>query len=241
LPVFRPSKRQLGRALGSCVAIALVATGSALAAAGGGKAGPLGAATSAAKPAIHTNKGCYVVGQHVRLIGKGFAPNRSYDVAIDGVDFGQGTTSAAGGFISPSLIPGGLAAGQVQHVAALNVTDGTSTAQGKFTVTRTPGTRLLKPTGTTAKTLSGPFQVWGFALGSTRKTVYLHYVSPAGSARQTVQLGRVAGQCGYLLTSSRRVFPFSPSTGDWVLQVDTHPAYASRPGGPVGRIFITVN
>jgi hypothetical protein len=217
---------------------ALVASGSALAAAGGGTGS---AGTAAAKPSVHTNKGCYVVGQHVRVIGSGFAPRRQYDVAIDGVDFGQGTTNASGGFTSPSLIPGGLAAGQVQHVAALNVTDGTHTAQGKFTVTRTPGARLLKPSGTTVKTLSGPFQVWGFALGNTHKSVYLHYVTPAGSARQTVKLGRISGQCGYLLTSSRRVFPFTPSTGGWVLQVDTHPAYASRPGGPVGRIFITVN
>jgi hypothetical protein len=218
----------------------MVATGSALADAGGGTAGSSSAALTAAKPSVRTNKGCYVVGQHVRVIGSRFAPNRSYDVAIDGVDFGQGKTNASGGFTSPSLIPGGLAAGQVQHVAALDVTDGTSSAQGKFTVTRTPGVRLYKPTGTTVKTLSGPIQVWGFALGSTRKAVYLHYVTPAGSARQTVKLGRIAGQCGYLLTSSRRVFPFTPSTGDWVLQVDTHPAYASRPGGPVGRIFITV-
>jgi hypothetical protein len=187
---------------------------------------------------VRTNHGCYRVGQPIRVNGSGFAPGQLYDVAIDGVDFGQSTTDRKGSFRT-RLVPGGLGAGIVQHVNSLNATDGTREASTRFTLTRSTGARFLGSGGNPA-TLRAPFQAWGFALNGKSRPVYLHYVGPSGRARSTVFLGRARGQCGYLKTSSRRVFPFAPSPGRWKLQLDSVRRYTSRPTGPVARIFVSV-
>jgi hypothetical protein len=187
---------------------------------------------------VHTDRGCYRVGQRVKVTGAGFAAGRMFDVAVDGIDFGQSTTDAAGRF-SSALIPGGLGAGEAQHVDHLDATDGTGRADSKFTVTRTTGGRFLASSGN-PHTLRAPFEVWGFAPGGGRLTVYLHYVSPAGNPRTTFTIGHTGGQCGYLRTRRRRVFPFSPAIGTWTLQLDTHATYARSPGGPVARIRVKI-
>lgn len=196
-------------------------------------------ASAASAPVVRTTAGCYPVGKTVHLIGSGFAPDRAYDVAIDGVDFGQDTTDASGSFHT-HLIPGGLGAGVVQSVDRLDVTDGTSDARAVFTVSRSAGARFEATRGD-PRTLRAPFQVWGFNLqGAPGEAIYLHYVSPAGQARDTVHLGRAGGQCGYLVTKPLRFFPFSPLTGAWTLQVDTWPRYSRRPSGPVARISVQI-
>ncbi len=161
-----------------------------------------------------------------------------YDVAIDGVDLGQNRTDAFGGF-STSLIPGGLGAGIVQNVYQLDATDGTVSADAGFTVTRRTGGRFLASSGS-PRFLRAPFEVWGFGLNGQRRPVYLHYVTPKGRLRSTVLLGHTSGQCGFLTTARRRVFPFFPSFGRWTLQLDARRSYASRPGGPVTRIHVVV-
>jgi hypothetical protein len=193
---------------------------------------------AAAGPAVHTDRGCYLVGQRVMIRGTGFAPGREFDVAIDGFDFGQSNTDSAGAF-SSSLVPGGIGAGQTQQVHRLDATDGTRTADATFTVTRRAGARLQASSGN-PHTLRAPFEVWGFALDGGRRTVYLHYVGPSGHARRTVPIGKTGGQCGHLRTRRRRVFPFSPSLGSWTLQLDTSPSYSRRPGGPVARIRVQI-
>lgn len=201
-------------------------------------AGGGGVALAAAGPAVSTDRGCYTVGAPVGLTGTGFAPNRTYDVAVDGVDFGRASTDSSGG-LSTHLVPGGLAAGVPQRVDRLDVTDGSAEAATSFTVTRPTGARFEAARGN-AHRLRAPFQAWGFSQDGTRRTLYVHYVSPAGLARATVQLGRTTGQCGYLLTAPRRVFPFSPSVGRWTLQVDTAAAYSARPSGPEARISVKI-
>lgn len=57
----------------------------------------------------------------------------------------------------------------------------------------------------------------------------------------TVKLGHTGGQCGYLLTRSRHVFPFDPSVGNWTLQLDTSPSYTRFPRGPVARIGVRLS
>ena len=94
--------------------------------------------------------------------------------------------------------------------------------------------------GGNPNTLRAPFELWGFAPDGRRHIAYLHYVDPGGTVRMTVTLGRMGGQCGYLLTGRRRVFPFTPSRGTWTLQIDTRHAYARRPGGPVQRIAVRI-
>ncbi len=195
-------------------------------------------AHAAPGPVVRTSHGCYLVGQKVAVLGTGFAPVRTFDVSVDGIDFGQSTTNASGAF-SSSLIPGGLGAGLAQYVHHLDATDGTTSAGATFTVTRRAGARFLAATGN-PHTLRAPFQVWGFALDGRRKPVYVHYVAPSGRAARSYALGTAGGQCGYLRTKARRVFPFSPSVGVWTLQVDTARRYAKRVGGPVSRIRVRI-
>lgn len=189
-------------------------------------------------PIVHTDRGCYLVNQRVMVTGSGFAPSRPFTVTIDGVYFGKSTTDANGGFRS-SLLPGGLGAGQAEHVDHLVASDGTGSGATKFTLTRKAGARFLATRGN-PHTLRAPFEVWGFALDGASKPVYIHYVSPAGSVRKTVLLGHTSGQCGYVLTHKRRVFPFSPSKGSWTLQLDTDQAYTAQPAAPVTRIRVKI-
>ena len=212
---------------------------------------PIGVSTAAASatPVLQTNQACYLVGQRVTITGSGFAPSRMYRVAVDGINFGASTTDASGGFTA-SLLPGGLGQNVVQAVHTLSANDGTTLTNARFTVTRTTGARILAGTGTAA-TLRAPFQVWGFALAAgkpvayaltgTRLPVYVHYLSPHKRLRATIALGHTGGQCGYLRTTARHVFPFIPSRGRWTLQVDSERAYSPHPGGPVARIPVTVS
>lgn len=180
-----------------------------------------------------------MVGQTVAFHGSGFAPRRTYDVAVDGIDFGVSTTNALGGFQN-SFSPGGLGAGYTQLFEVLTVTDGTVSANAKFTVTRPAGARFLATRGN-PRTLRAPFEVWGFAPDGSHHSVFVHYVSPSGRARTTVGLGVTRGQCGYLRTGGRRLFPFSPARGRWTLQVDTQRTYARSPSGPVARISVRIS
>lgn len=205
------------------------------------------ATTASGAPILHTNRSCYLVGQPVAIMGTGFAPARSFEVALDGIDFGISTTDSHGSFTA-SLRPGGLGANIVQAVETLAANDGTSGSKATITITRKTGARILAGSGR-AGTLRAPFQVWGFALGYPRPAIYtieaarqvfLHYVSPLHRLKRTFALGRVRGQCGYLKTGPRRVFPFTPAPGLWTLQLDSHRRYAERPTGPVAQIRVQV-
>lgn len=206
-------------------------------------------ALASSGPMLRTNHSCYLVGTPVSLTGTGFAPYRQYEVALDGVDFGVGTTNPSGAFTA-TLRPGGLGANVVQGVDALRASDGVRAAYRSFTLTRAPGARILAGTGS-ARSFRAPFQVWGFTLGRvppapydiahSRQSVFVHYLSPHGRARATAALGDTGGQCGYLETKARRVFPFVPSRGKWTLQVDTLPHYRPRPPGPWARIPVSVS
>ena len=198
-----------------------------------------GASASAAQaPAISAGHGCYVVGQPVALSGRGFAGRREYVVSLDGVYFGESRTRSNGTFHS-SLRPGGLGAGVAQQAEQLEVTDGTSVADTSFTLTRATGARFLA-TGGSAGALMAPFEIWDLSPGGARRTAYLHYVNPSGGLRETVALGTTGGQCGYLRTPKRRVFPFAPYPGSWTFQIDTRKAYSPHPGGSVARIRVGV-
>jgi hypothetical protein len=197
------------------------------------------AIAAATAPTIHTDRGCYSVGQKVKVTGTGFAAAQTYEVAVDGIDFGQASTTSAGEFAS-SLVPGGLSAGQAQLVHHLDVSDGTTNAGATFTVTRSkPGARFLAAGGD-VRTLKAPLEIWGFSMTGKHRSSYLHYIGPSGHAKRTVSLGHAGGQCGYLRTRKLRVFPFSPSVGTWTLQIDTSRRYAKHPGGPSARISVRI-
>jgi hypothetical protein len=195
-------------------------------------------AAPAVAATVRTDRNCYVVGKKVTLTGTGFAASRAYVVSVDDVYYGMSGTDSGGGF-SVTFGPGGLAANVAQGVDQLTASDGTSTASTTFTVTRSTGARFLAKKGNPA-TLRTPFELWDFSSTGARKAVYLHYVQPAGGARETVQLGHTTGECGYLKTAPVRVFPFKPTFGYWTLQIDTQRTYARHPAGPVARILVGI-
>ncbi len=195
-------------------------------------------AAAARAASISTNRGCYAVGQKVTLTGHGFAPSSPYVVTLDDVYFGGSGTSSTGAF-SVTFGPGGLYANYAQLVDRLQVTDGTATATTSFTITRPAGARFLATRGN-PRTLMAPFEVWGFSPRGARLPLYMHYVGPGGASKTTVALGKTGGQCGYLKTKPRRVFPFTPRAGAWTFQIDTHRGYSSHPHGPVARIHVAV-
>jgi hypothetical protein len=199
----------------------------------------LAAGAGAAQAAnLATGSGCYVVGQPATLSGSGFGGSRQYVVTMDGVYFGEATTTSGGRFVS-KIRPGGLGPNEIQASEQLEASDGTSVADTTFTLTRATGARFLTTKGS-PEALRSPFQVWGMSLNGARRTVYLHYVSPSGAAADTVTLGRTSGQCGYLETKSRKVFPFTPTVGDWTFQIDTNMAYSAHPAGAWARIRVGV-
>jgi hypothetical protein len=175
----------------------------------------------------------------VHVTGSGFAASRTFVVSIDGVYFGSSSTDASGSFSAGSLLPGGLLAGIAQAVDTLQASDGTMIASTKFTLTRPAGGRIQATSGN-PRTLRARFQIWGFALDGVPRAVYVHWVTPSGRLRRTDQLGTTGGQCGYLRTAKRRVFPLAPSRGTWTLQLDTRQQYARVPGGPVARIRVAI-
>lgn len=223
-----PIRRRLRRTVCSAFCAALAAS-----------VGGAVAARADLGPTVTTDRACYVVGQTVQLSGSGFAPYRSYVVSIDGVYLGSSTTDGLGNLSVP-LHPGGLPAGTAQHYEFLQVTDGTTTAQTNFTVSRRAGVAILNPRGGAASILTGRFLVWGFSLSGISRPGYLHYLAPSGKLRKTVWLGLIQGPCGYLRTSVRRIFPFSVSPGTWTLQADTQQAYSRSPVGPMVRIRVVV-
>jgi hypothetical protein len=206
-------------------------------------------ALASAAPTLRPNHSCYLVGTPVTITGNGFGASRPYEVALDGVDFGMSATDGSGGFTA-TLRPGGLGTNIVQHVDLLRASDGNTISYARFTLTRATGARILAGTGSAA-TLRAPFQVWGFTLNASRppaydiapsrQPVYVHYVSPRGELKSTVLLGQTGGQCGYLRTQARRVFPFIPGRGSWTLQLDRNATYARNPSGPVARISVSVS
>jgi len=222
---------------------------------------PFTAAVARAAPILSASQSCYTVGESVGIAGLGFASIQAYEVDINSQFFGISTTDALGSF-SASLRPGGLRANVVQSIDTLTASDGMNTSKTTFTVTRAAGARILAGTGKAA-TLRAPFQIWGFQhmpnpapLNTgpplqypvpvpsvpvpTRRRVYVHYLGPHKRLKMTIKLGRVGGQCGYLRTGPRRVFPFVPSRGTWTLQVDSKRHYVRHPAGPVTRIRVRV-
>jgi len=208
----------------------------------------MGADAAAAAPAtLTTDARCYLQGAPLRMTASGLTPRAPLTVALDGrrLSYGDGSTpyaDEAGAFASSFAVPA-LAAGAVQQRHALSVSDGTSRPRARFTVTRPTGGDF-QPSSGEPRTLRARFAVWGFALGADGaaggEQVWLHWVSPAGKARRSAALGVAHGDCGTLATGRRRVFPFDPAPGRWLLVLDTHRRYRVQTDGPRAKIPVHV-
>jgi hypothetical protein len=207
-----------------------------------------GAAPAAAAPAtLTTDARCYAQGASLRMTATGLAPRAPLTVTLDGrqLSYGDGSTPTAddaGSFASSFATPA-LAAGAHEQRHVLVVSDGTQRPRARFTVSRPPGADF-QPASGDPRTLRARFDAWGFALGAAggraRMPVWLHWVSPIGNVRRSAPLGRTGGACGTLTTQPRRVFPFAPETGRWLLVLDAHRRYRVHADGPRAKIPVTV-
>jgi hypothetical protein len=201
----------------------------------------------AAPATLTTDARCYAQGASLQMTASGLTPQAPLTVALDGrrLHYGDGTTPTAddagafaGSFATPALGPG---VAQQRHV--LVVSDGRRRPRTRFTVSRPTGADF-QPASGDPRTLRAHFDVWGFALAVAdrrpRMPVWLHWVSPAGKVRQSAALGRTGGDCGALTTAPRRVFPFAPEAGRWLLVVDTHKRYRVQADGPRAKIPVHV-
>ena len=202
-------------------------------------------ALASSGPMLQTNHSCYLVGTPVSLSGSGFAPYRQYEVALDGVNFGVGTTDPSGGFTA-TLRPGGLGANVVQRVDTLRASDGVRAVTRNFTLTRAPGARILAGTGS-ARSFRAPFQVWGFTLGRvppapydiahSRQSVFVHYLSPTAALGPASRWASPAASAATCRPSRDASSPSSPAGASgrsrWTPSPTTCPVPRDRgPGSP---------
>lgn len=230
MPCVRVRHPRLIRVLLACSAVAV---------------GVSAAGATAQAATLTTDARCYLQGAPLRMHATGLAPNAPLTVALDGqaLRYGNGATpasDAAGAFASSFAVPA-LAPGLEQRRHRLSVSDGTRKPRTRFTVTRPPGADF-EPSSGSPQTLRARFSVWGFALngGAPRVRVWLHWIGPHGRARANAALGMTGGDCGALTTGLRRVFPFAPAPGRWVLVFDTHRRYAVQASGPRAKIAVHV-
>ena len=219
----------------SCNAFALAALAAALACPRAG---------AAAHATLTTDAHCYLQGAKLQMTASGLAPNTSLTVLLDGtqLNYGDGSKprsdasgSFAGSFATPALAESAV---QLRHV--LVVSDGTRRPRARFTVTRPAGADF-QPSSGDPRTLRARFRVWGFGVGATGgDDVWLHWLSPRGAVRRTAALGATSGDCGALTTQPRRVFPFVPEVGRWLLVFDMHRRYRVHASGPRAKILVHI-
>ncbi len=203
-----------------------------------------GSATAAARATLTTDARCYLQGAQLRMTASGLAPNAPLTVVLDGreLSYGDGSMAradAAGSFVGSFATPA-LAVGTVQLRHVLIVSDETRRPRARFTVTRPAGADL-QPASGDPRTLRARFRVWGFGVRDAGgDPVWLHWVSPRGTARRNAALGTTGGDCGALTTQPRRVFPFAPEAGRWLLVLDTHRRYRVQAAGPRAKIPVHV-
>ena len=68
--------------------------------------------------------------------------------------------------------------------------------------------------------------------------VFVHYVKD-GAAHRSVRLGPARPPCGSF-RFRRQQFPFQPSRGTWILQIDQQRAYAPMPDSPFVQLPVTL-
>jgi hypothetical protein len=187
--------------------------------------------------AVELDRACYLQGSRVGLSATGFAPNAKVTVTSDGTSIGTATTDDVGAVQARFSAPT-LAAGRREGSPVIELSDGITRASTRLPITRFNAS-FHPQTGDPA-TLLVSFTVDGFGLLDAQPEVYVHYVSPSGRLRQTVDLGQAKGTCGHLTTQRRfRLFPFRARPGTWTLQFDTRNSYRRGRTDNPGFVFFT--
>ncbi len=187
-------------------------------------AGALAAAPAASAATLTTDTRCYQDNAEVVLNGAGYAPGSAVTVMRDGAALGSATTDANGAFqrkfVTPEL------SGVREAIYTLTATD----QQQNAATTRYRSTKVFadfSPGSGNPRRLRVRFTLNGFGLARARASVYLHYVRKGSShVSRTIRLGTARGTCGVIRqTKKRRLFPFAPARGTWILQFDTFKRY----------------
>ncbi len=187
--------------------------------------------------AVELNRACYLEGSQVGLTAAGFAAGGKVDVRRGGTLIGSTTADDVGGVEARFDAPR-LPRGKRESNPIIELSDGTTRASTRLPITRFHAS--FSPATGDPATMRVRFSVDGFGLLDAQPDVYLHYVAPNGSIRQTVDLGRARGVCGHLNpTSPRRLFPFKARAGTWTLQFDTRKRYKKGRMDRPGFLFFT--
>lgn len=180
-------------------------------------------APAASAAALQTDTRCYQEQQEVVVRGSGFAPLATVNIARNSKVFASATADANGAFVGKFATPETPVEVR-ERLYTLSASDTINSATTTYRSTKIFAN--FKPGSGNPETLRVRFTVFGFGLVQRRSPIYVHYVSPKGTARRTIRLGTAAGVCGRIdRTRERRLFPFAAERGRWILQFDTRREY----------------
>ena len=184
----------------------------------------LPAAPVASAATLQTDAACYQETQEVVLKGSGYAPGSTVTVARDGTPLGTAQADSDGAFQRKFATPE-LPASHREDVHTLAATDALNSGTTRYRSTKVFAD--FSPGSGDPTRLRVRFNIYGFGLARPRAKVYLHYVRRStGLVRRTIELGTARGTCGAIpRTKLRKLFPFTPQRGTWILQFDTVKRY----------------
>jgi hypothetical protein len=184
----------------------------------------LATAPAASAATLATDSRCYQETQEVVLNGTGYAPGSTVTVMRDGAALGTAAADASGGFQRKFVTPE-LQGDQRETIYSLTASDTVNEATTRYRSTKVFADFF--PGSGDPRRLRVRFTVAGFGLARPGASVYLHYVRRStGQVRRTIRLGTAKGTCGVIRqTKMRRLFPFAPQRGTWILQFDTFRRY----------------
>lgn len=186
--------------------------------------------------AVEFDRSCYREDARVGLSATGFAPRSEVTVRRGGKVIGTANSDDVGSVEARFDAPQ-VPRGQREDNPIVRLSDGETHAAARLPITRFHA--RFSPARGDPATMLVRFSVAGFGLLDAQPDVYVHYVSPGGTLRETVKLGRARGHCGHLRTSNLRLFPFRPRTGIWRLQFDTRKTYRRGRIDRPGFLFFT--
>lgn len=198
---------------------------------------PCAPATAGAPVSIAPLKRCYVSvaegsTEPVTISTAGFAANTAVDVGLDGQPVAT-LTAGADGRVDAVVNPRHQARGERTFRIRLQQRGDRSHAAEVSSRVAALGVSL-RPRASRPRSAV----TWRGRGFTAPGPVFVHYVKD-GQVRSTVRLSAPHGPCGGFRVR-RAQFPFQPSLGAWVLQVDQQRAYAAVPRTPFVRLPVTV-